>query len=281
MSRGDQRFRDGQPLAWLFHRNTARWLHNTLDPVDPANPPSPAKEYPLAPFHSLKEVPSVDTWPHPLADLLSNRVTCRTFADTALEAEQLGRLLWAGYGIVSQSTLGALEFLDRPSPSGGGLYPLELYAILGRTDGVPPGVYHYVPLHHGLEQLREVALPRRLLTYLFMGQDYAAAAGAIIVLTAVVGRSLHKYGDRGYRYLLLEAGHVAQNVNLAAVALDLGVCNLGGFFDDELAGLLTVDVEYEIPLYAIAVGVPGAHDRASRRAIEEAAAPSDPDRGGA
>jgi SagB-type dehydrogenase family enzyme len=89
----------------------------------------------------------------------------------------------------------------------------------------------------------------------------------VVVITAVPGRSLWKYGDRGYRYLLLEAGHAAQNLNLAAVEAGLGCCNLGGFFDEELAGLLLVDTEEEMPLYAVAVGVPASSDRDEQRAI--------------
>jgi SagB-type dehydrogenase family enzyme len=130
-------------------------------------------------------------------------------------------------------------------------------------------VYHYVPVHHGLEQLRDEALPRRFQTYLFMGQRWATEAGAVVVITAVPGRSLWKYGDRGYRYFLLEAGHAMQNLNLAAIAVGLGSCNLGGFFDDELAAVVRADVEEEFPLYAAAVGVPATRDRHEQRSIEE------------
>jgi SagB-type dehydrogenase family enzyme len=181
--------------------------------------------------------------------------------------EQLGSMLHAAYGVVEVSELGALEFAERPVPSGGGLYPLELYVIAGRVDGLAPGVYHYVPVVRLLEQLRDGLVPRTLLTYLFMGQGYLAKASAVVVTTAVWERSLAKYGDRGYRYVLFEAGHVAQNLDLAAVALGLGALNLGGFFDDELARLLTLDVEEEMPLYATAVGVPTSDAKAEQRAV--------------
>lgn len=87
----------------------------------------------------------------------------------------------------------------------------------------------------------------------------------VVVLSAVLARSLPKYGDRGYRYLLLEAGHVGQNLDLVASALGLGAVNLGGFYDDELARLLCLDPEWEIPLYATAIGVPTADDRMAQR----------------
>jgi SagB-type dehydrogenase family enzyme len=80
-------------------------------------------------------------------------------------------------------------------------------------------------------------------------------------------RSLCKYGDRGYRYVLFEAGHCVQNVNLVAAALGLGTCNAGGFFDDELGGLLTLDIERELPLYAVAIGHPEGTTKDQLRAV--------------
>ncbi len=272
MSGEEPPFRDAQPVAWHFHRNTARWLHNTLDPEDGLRAPAPPKEYPLAPTVPLGGNPG-EGWGLGFVDLLRTRVSCRAFARSPVPRDSLGRVLWAGYGLLGRARLGPLELLERPVPSGGGLYPLEVYVLALAVEGVAPGVYHYAPLHHALEQVRDVAPPRRYLTYLFMGQDYAAAAGAVLVTTAVVARSLTKYGDRGFRYVLFESGHLAQNMNLAATALDLGACNLGGFFDDELAGLLGLDVEREIPLYGLALGVPSTGDRTARRAIDQMAPP--------
>jgi SagB-type dehydrogenase family enzyme len=256
-------FREGQPLAWLYHRNTCRWIFNTLDPDEELHPPEPGKEYPSALTIPLPQT-SVEG---NLGRLLERRASCRAFSDQGLTFEQLAAVLSAAYGIVEVSELGALEFIERPVPSGGGLYPLELYVIANSVGRLSPGVYHFHPVGGLLEQLREGAVPRALLTYLFMGQEYISRAGAIVVTTAVWGRSLGKYGDRGYRYLLFEAGHVAQNIDLAAVEAGLGACNLGGFFDDELAALLTIDIEYEMPLYATAIGFPTGGTKAEQRAV--------------
>jgi SagB-type dehydrogenase family enzyme len=256
-------FRDDQPLAWLYHRNTCRWIFNTLDSGDEMHAPQAGKEYPSASAVPLpRGLPAAD-----LAGLLERRASCRAFADAPLSLDQFGTVLHAAYGVLGAATFGALELLERPVPSGGALYPLELYAIVRAVDGVDPGVYHYFPVAHELEHLRDGPFPRPFLTYLFMGQEYIADAGAILVTTVVPGRFLAKYGDRGYRYLLFEAGHVAQNIDLAALAVGLGACNLGGFFDDELAGLLTLDVEHELPLYATAIGAPAGPDKAEQRAV--------------
>ena len=255
-------FREGQPLAWTFHRNTSRWLHNALltDTYTPV--PEAPKESPDAPWRRLPDV--ADTQ---YAASLRARLSCRTFAPAGVGLDQLSELLWAAYGVTGRSQLGALEFLERPLPSGGGLYALELYTLVRAVHDLPPGVHHFSPITHGLELVRDTDLPPRLLTYLFLGQALAADAAFVVVITAVVARSLTKYGDRGYRYLLLEAGHAAQNLNLRAPALGLGTCNLGGFLDDELAALLAVNVEYEIPLYAIAVGHPESPDRLHQRTL--------------
>ena len=259
-------FRASHGVAWLFHRNTSRWLHNSLDGgLDGADVPQAPKENPLAPFTRLPDRGASTEF----EELLRRRNSCRRFGDGPIHLTQLGRILSAGYGVTGHSRLGALEFLDRPVPSGGGLYPLEAYVIPRAVDRLPPGVYHYAPVLDGLERLREADIPARLLTYLFMGQPLAAEAACVVVLTAVVSRSLGKYGDRGYRYLMFEAGHVAQNANLAAVDQGLGACNLGGFFDDELAALLMVDVDLEIPLYAMALGSPTGADRDEQRAFEQ------------
>jgi SagB-type dehydrogenase family enzyme len=141
-------------------------------------------------------------------------------------------------------------------PSGGGLYPLELYAIVLNVSGLTGGIYHYNALNHLLERIRDGSTPKNLLSELFIGQPYVAQSGFVLVLTGVFDRLLWKYEDRGYRYLLFEAGHAAQNTNLAAAALGLGSVNLGGFFDVDLLTLLQLDGEEEAPLYAVAIGQP-------------------------
>ena len=74
-----------------------------------------------------------------------------------------------------------------------------------------------------------------------------------------------KYADRGYRYILFEAGHCAQNINLLSLALNLGTLNLGGFFDSTLSDLLKLDEDEEVPLYCIALGYPKNESKAMNR----------------
>ena len=257
-------FRKTSPLAWTFHRNTSRWPYNMRAMPDTQGQvlPSPYKEYFNVPVFPL---PDSQFPPTTLQQAIAERRSCRRFSSVPLKTLELATLLKAAYGIEGRIFFGDQEFLERPVPSGGGLYPLELYLLVQRAEDFEPGIYHYAVLSHALEQLRALQLPRQFIADLFLGQPYLADAAAIAVLATVLDRSLWKYGDRGYRYILLEAGHVAQNLNLVAAALGLGSFNLGGFFDNDLANLLGLDIEEEVPLYGVALGTPATADRTDLR----------------
>jgi SagB-type dehydrogenase family enzyme len=258
----ERSFREEQPIAWAFHRNTSRWPFNVVEPEESSEFQLPPKEYSDLPYVPL---PPPEPFGVTLDDAIRSRFSCRRFAHAELAQAALGDLLHAAAGVLGRTHIGSLEFLERPVPSAGALYSLETYVLAPAVEGLEPGVYHYAIVTHGLEQVRAAPLHRTFLTYLFMGQHYVASAAAVLVLTSVLHRSLRKYDDRGYRYLLFEAGHMAQNANLAAAARGLGTLNLGGFFDNDLCVLLDVDAEEEIPLYALALGHTAGSDRVALR----------------
>ncbi|WP_152189449.1 SagB/ThcOx family dehydrogenase [Georgenia satyanarayanai] len=255
-------FRDHQPLAWTFHRGTARWVFTDTGGVSP--PVQPGRESAGTPWTALPEAPRVTD---SLSEVLGARVSCRSFRDEPVDLPRLAAVVRGCYAVGERLALDDLEVVERPNPSAGGLYPLELSLIVRDVEGLTPGVHHYVPAADGLELLRAGPFPRDWVEYLFMGQPWVAQAAVVVVVSAVTGRSLVKYGDRGYRYLLLEAGHVTQTLLLLATGLGLGAVTIGGFYDDELAGLLRIDPEREVPLYATALGVPGEEGRMARRAL--------------
>ena len=110
------------------------------------------------------------------------------------------------------------EFCERPVPSGGGLYPLELYVLAQHVDGLDRASTTTCRSATASSSCAPSRCRSMLTAEMFLGQPYLIDAAAVIVITAVVERSLWKYEDRGYRYILLEAGHVAQNINLCAQA---------------------------------------------------------------
>lgn len=177
------------------------------------------------------------------------RRTIRLFQNNALTLDQLGQLLWAGQGVTEKGGLG-----KRAAPSGGGLYPLELYAVVGRdgVQGLQPGIYRYLPENHSL---REVSSgdKRQDVARAAWGQMWMAEAPAMLALAAQYRRITQKYGERGIRYALIEVGHVGQNICLQAEALGLGA-GVVGAFEDEKVGALLGCPPGEDPLYLLPIG---------------------------
>ncbi len=255
------------PIAWSFHRHTTRWPFNTLDEPEFANPTPPFKQYPAA-----TEYPLPEPKPHSgsLQRAIQDRFSCRDYQPYDLPLEELATLLYAAYGVRERSFLNNSEFMERTVPSGGGLYSLEMYVLARSVKGCPPGIYHYNVLPpHSLELVAHHDLSPLFVGRLFMNQFYLENCSAIVFMTSWTERSLWKYGDRGYRYILFEAGHAAQNLNLTAQSIGLASLNMGGFFDHTVCDLLEIDQNREIPLYAVAIGRASRSGKARFPADEE------------
>ncbi|HEY5724051.1 MAG TPA: SagB/ThcOx family dehydrogenase [Allosphingosinicella sp.] len=187
---------------------------------------------------------------NPIGDVgeaIRRRRSCRYYCGAELSLQQLAELLFL--------TLGCHEENCRCVPSAGGLYPLELYVAASRVEGLPAGLYHYDPRAHALAALRDVDCMALISDAVFIPEATEGAA-AVLLITAMFGRSKLKYGERAYRFALLEAGHGMQNILLVATALDLGACPVGGFIDDRLNDLLDIDGVEEAALYAAIIGRP-------------------------
>jgi SagB-type dehydrogenase family enzyme len=217
--------------------------------LDWANKPATYKRYPSAPKIHLSE-PSVRGG-EPLWDALRKRHSVRRFQDASLQEAELSQLLWAAQGITRVSR--GVGF--RTVPSAGALYPVETYLVIHDVEGIEPGVYHYGIEKHELDQLQSGDF-RMEIARAALDQRMAALADVVFVCTAVFARSKWKYKQRAYRYVYLDAGHVAQNVALAAVALGLGSCQIAALYDDEANALLGVDGVEESVIYMTVVGRP-------------------------
>lgn len=191
-----------------------------------------------------------------LGEVLARRRSIRDFDGAPLPLETLGRLLHASFGVRARRRVEGVGAWERPVPSAGGLYPLELHLFCREVESLPDGAHHYDARAHALELTRPGRASEALVD-LTMGQEMVALANVIFVISAVRGRTMFKYGQRGYRYLFLDAGHLGQNLYLVATALGLGAVGIGGFLDAEL-GLALGLAEDEDPLYLIAVGQPSS-----------------------
>jgi len=186
-----------------------------------------------------------------LEKAIKKRRTVRSFARDPLGLELLSQLLWAGQGITED------RGFKRAAPSGGALYPMDIYAVVGEggVQGLQAGVYHYEPQGHAVVRLTGEDL-RDALARAALGQMWMAKAPLNLVITAEYVRICRKYGDRGIRYAVMEAGHVGQNIFLQAEAYGLGAGIVGAFRDHEVAEVLKLPRAHE-PLLIIPVGYKG------------------------
>jgi SagB-type dehydrogenase family enzyme len=187
----------------------------------------------------------------PLWEVIKRRRSLRNFKDIPLKRNVISQLLWAIQGITHES----IGFEFRASPSAGALYPIETYLVIHNAEEIESGIYHYGVQNHELEQLKKGDF-REAVARAALDQDMAYSASAVIIWTAVFQRSKWKYDQRAYRYVYLDAGHIAQNLALAAVSLDLGACQIGALYDEEVNALLGIDGEEESVIYMTVVGQP-------------------------
>jgi SagB-type dehydrogenase family enzyme len=179
--------------------------------------------------------------------VLEGRRTVREFHSGPLAIEEIAQILWAAQGETDEEG-------GRTAPSAGGTFPIVIYLVAGEVESLPAGVYLYVPATHALAALRTEDL-REELAAASLNQDWVAEAPASVILCANYDRSTNRYGERGTHYVEMEAGHVAQNVHLQAVAIGLGSAPVGAFLDRAVQELLALPEEEE-PLYIIPFGKP-------------------------
>lgn len=205
-----------------------------------------------APPHFLAEPETTDL---SLIGALQRRQSATRFADSALSSRELSALLTHALSCsrpLQSAVNKAVTIFRRPYPSGGALYPIEFYLLAMAVDGLKPGVYHFDPRARALRCLREA--PRDELMHPLEALEHQRHASAVIVMTAIFRRSTIKYGNRGYRFALIESGHAAQNVALMATALGLGSLSWGAYFDDELNTLLGIDGVSESVVNTLFIG---------------------------
>lgn len=190
----------------------------------------------------------------PLGAAIARRRSAREFGTAPVEGTALAALLEACYGVTGALPAGDRDWVQplRAAPSAGALYPLDVYVAVSRVVGVAPALYRYEPLAQALEQVG----PRPGVVDATANPELAGRAAVTIVLAASFWRSRFKYGLRAYRFALLEAGHAAQNLLLAAAALGLSAVPLGGFFDHRLDAALELDGVDRSSLYVVCVGSP-------------------------
>jgi len=190
------------------------------------------------------------------------RRSIRDYTNNPVTIKQLSMILWAAQGITN------VEHRFRAAPSAGATYPLEIYVVVGEKGVIledntylKPGVYKYNVYKHSLVLVKEGDY-REELSKAALNQRWVHEAPVDIVVCAVYERTTSRYGERGIRYVHMEAGHVGQNIYLMATALGLGTVAVGAFYDDQVARIIGAKPE-EHPLYIMPLGAPAKPPKTS------------------
>ncbi len=179
-------------------------------------------------------------------EAIEKRRSVRSFKDESMTLQEVSQILWAAQGITEK------ERGLRSAPSAGATYPLEVYLVVRKVDGLEPGVYYFSPEKHLLEQVvkgeKSLELKESAL-----GQDFIKDASVNVVFTAIYERTKNRYGERGEMYVHMEAGHAAQNIYLQCQSLGLGAVVVGAFNEEEVREIIDAPAD-EVPLYIIPIG---------------------------
>lgn len=183
-------------------------------------------------------------------EAIAQRRSRRDYTEESLTQKQVSQLMWAAQGITGPGGE------KRTAPSAGATYPLEIYLVVGSegVSGLNRGVYHYIPEKHTLQRQLSGDLQSELADAA-LDQSWVEEAPVDIVITAVYQRTTNRYGERGRRYVHLEAGHAAENLYLESESLNLGMVVVGAFDDSKVQNVLNLPKDHE-PLYIIPVGHP-------------------------
>jgi SagB-type dehydrogenase family enzyme len=248
---------DREDELWeLFHENSKASLYDG----------APATEQVLAWMNEIQQSLPFDGYPAiilpasraplemSLGDALAKRVTARSLKTCALTLEELAAFLYYAYGITRDNQNTEFPRPFRATPSAGALYPLEIFLHAGHIEGLAAGIYHYNPMENALRRLRTGDKTPEIARALVQ-KEIATGASVLFFITGVFERTTFKYGNRGYRFVMIEAGHVAQNINLVATSLGLGCMLIGGFYDRQIDAVLGIDGIGHSTIYMAAVGI--------------------------
>ena len=185
--------------------------------------------------------------------LLQERKSNRVYKQEQISLDQLAFLLWTTQGVTG--IRGNNYSTTRPVPSAGARHPFETYLAVFQVEGLAQGIYHYLPLEHALEFITAVEDMEEAVAISLCDQKWATKAAVTFFYSVVPYRSEWRYSDRSHRVMLLDAGHVVQNLYLSSQAIGCGTCAIAAFDQTAVDKLLQLDGDNEFVVYAAPVGV--------------------------
>lgn len=185
-----------------------------------------------------------------LIDSVNARRSLRKYADAPLTIDELSYLLWCTQGVKKATP----QVTYRTVPSAGARHAFETFLLINRVEGVQPGLYRYLALEHKLIEICNDSDIAQKVVAGCLGQGFVGLSAVTLLWVADVARMAWRYGERGYRYLHLDAGHVCQNLYLAAESISCGACAIAAFEDDSINETLGVDGKNAFVIYVASVG---------------------------
>jgi len=216
--------------------------------------PQPPLEVPADPDKPLIDLPSPVSLDIPAADLrtgIEQRQSIRNYAHEPITREELSFLLWCTQGV---KRVHGTQATFRTVPSAGARHAFETFLLINDVEGLEPGLYRYLALSHKLQQIDTDPVLSHRITAACFDQQFILRSGVVFLWTVVPYRMTWRYGERGYRDLHLDAGHVCQNLYLAAGAVGCGACAIAAFNDDEMNDLLGINGGDQFLIYLATVG---------------------------
>lgn len=215
--------------------------------------PQPPLEMTVSPYSekvSLPDPRKLHTGKYDMRSVMEARQSTRIFREIPLSLDDLSLLLWFTQGVKEYFPEATL----RNVPSAGARHPLETYLMINRVEGLVPGLYRFSAIENELEVLDIAEDKGNELYMACLKQNFVRTCAVNFIWVAQIYRSSWRYGQRAYRYVFLDAGHVCQNLYLAVSFVECGVCGIAAFHDQSIARLLGIDGKTLFPVYMASVG---------------------------
>jgi SagB-type dehydrogenase family enzyme len=216
--------------------------------------PQPPLELPAEKGKRIIDLPdpkTVEAKPVDVREAIYKRVSVRAYSDKPLSLSELSHLLWCTQGVKQVSPR---PVTLRTVPSAGARHCFETYVLANKVEGLKPGIYRFLAGQHKLQEVNLEPDAAEKVTKACLDQRFILGSAVTFIWTAVAYRMMWRYGERGFRYMHLDAGHVCQNLYLSAEPIGCGVCAIAAFDDDALNQALGLD---GVDKFAVYVGVVG------------------------
>lgn len=218
---------------------------------------APAPEYlkaakPTSKIIGLPDPSGIDLGSFDLRKAIEERRSIRRYRQEPISLDELSYLLWLTQGVKKVSQKHGVTL--RTVPSAGARHPFETYLSINRATNIEPGLYHFLAEEHKLEIAKLGSEINQQLTNATLNQKHVEISAITFIWVAIPYRTSWRYGARAYRYLYLDAGHVCQNLHLAAESIDCGICAIGAYDDNAVNTLLDIDGVEQFAIYLASLG---------------------------